>query len=123
MPPHSAFYSSLKKSNISLEDYDKSCEFFKEKKMTSLREYLEQYNLRDVVPFVKACKNFAKIFSDVGVDIYKTACSITSVASRILCNCLKKCETGVLLPTKKDLDLINLIRQSSGRWPQHCLFA
>jgi len=59
LPPHEAFYSSLKKENISQEAYGLCQTVWKDKNWTSMREHLEYYNNLDAEPFY--------IWSSVGI--------------------------------------------------------
>ena len=43
LPPHEAFYSSLKKSNITEEDYQYCQQVWNDNNMTSLKDFLKWY--------------------------------------------------------------------------------
>ena len=54
LPSHEAFYSNLKETNISLEDYQTVVRKWREENWTSLRDLLLYYNNLDVQPLVEA---------------------------------------------------------------------
>ena len=54
LPSHQEFYSSLKNSNISEEEYAYCQKMWQEEKMRSFKDYLVWYNNRDVGPFMEA---------------------------------------------------------------------
>ena len=57
LPKHSAFHSSLSKSNITQEEYDLVIKTWVEKGWSSLLEMHIYYNLLDFVPFVQSVQN------------------------------------------------------------------
>ena len=70
-PVYDDFYSSLKSSNVSREDYDSSRKEFERRlklhaddpeKMYNFADWLEHYQMLDVVPLVKAIEKCFKTF-------------------------------------------------------------
>ncbi|GFR60790.1 hypothetical protein ElyMa_003540300 [Elysia marginata] len=57
LPPREAFYSSLRNSELSHQNYDHLCEVWREKGVKSLRDFLFWYNNEDTRPFIEALKN------------------------------------------------------------------
>ena len=53
LPAHQEFYSTLKNSNITEEEYAYCQRIWKEEDMTAMNNYLVWYNNRDVAPFWK----------------------------------------------------------------------
>ena len=62
LPPHEAFYSRLKHSNISSEEYQYCQKMWTENNMTTFRDFLVWYNNLDVGPFVIAVQNLQKYY-------------------------------------------------------------
>ena len=54
LPSHESFYSSLKGSNISVEEYQYCQRVWRENRMNTMRDFLEWYNNLDVQPFCDA---------------------------------------------------------------------
>ena len=48
------FYSSLKSSNISRGEYEQFLKLFEENDCTTMCDWLQVYNVADVVPFIEA---------------------------------------------------------------------
>ena len=89
LPPHEAFYSSLKKSNISAEEYAECQEVWArnpktEKPMKNLWELLEYYNNNDVQPFLSAIDEQSRFFSDRSIDMFKDGIGIPGLTLRYL---------------------------------------
>nr|KAG5700831.1 hypothetical protein BaRGS_024217 [Batillaria attramentaria] len=76
LPPHSAFFSSLKNSNISDQDYAYCQRVWREKNMSTMRDFLVWYNNKDVVPFLEALDKQTKFYATLGLDMLKDAISL-----------------------------------------------
>jgi hypothetical protein len=50
LPPHEAFYSTLKNQNISAEDYQPCQRVWEDNDMKTMKEFLTWYNNKDVEP-------------------------------------------------------------------------
>jgi hypothetical protein len=79
LPPHSAFYSSLKKTNISEEDYAYCQRVWTDHGMTSLRQFLSWYNTLDVTPFLEALEKQISMYQELGVDLLKDGISVPGI--------------------------------------------
>ena len=66
------------------ERYAELFEMWVTKGWRTVGDYLEYYNVQDVVPFVVAVKNYTLQFKDRGVDMYRDAISLPGVATHIL---------------------------------------
>lgn len=60
LPPHSAFYSDLKKRNITEEEYEHCQLAWKNENMKTMRDFLTWCNNLDVEPFIEALGKMAK---------------------------------------------------------------
>ena len=57
LAPHEAFYSSLKNTNITDQEYTYCQQVWQENNMITFREFLVWYNNLDVVPFLEAAES------------------------------------------------------------------
>ena len=73
LPPHQAFYSRLKGSNISEEDYSWCQRVWKENQMETLNDFLCWYNNLDVKPFLEAIEKQTAVYESKGIDIVSLA--------------------------------------------------
>ena len=86
LPNHESFYSNLKQTNISLEDYQAIARKWQEENWTSLRELLIYYNNLDVGPFVEAVEKCVVFYQSKGLDLFKQAFSVSRITKRYLFN-------------------------------------
>ena len=63
LPPHEAFYSSLKKSNISAEEYAYCQRVWTDNQMQTVKDFLIWYNNLDVSPFLEAVEKQSQFYS------------------------------------------------------------
>ena len=80
LPSHEAFYSDLKKTNISEDEYNLVKQTWQENNWQTLRDLLIFYNMIDVGPFVEAITKMRAPYLEEGLDIFKTTFSISGVA-------------------------------------------
>ena len=109
LPPHSAFYSSLKNTNISEEEYSYCQEVWREKKMQSMRDFLTWYNNLDVTPFIDAVEKMKAFWQDHGIDIFNFI-SLPGIAMKFEMQFLK--QQGVHLSVFDSAQLYNLFRDN-----------
>jgi len=88
LPPHSAFYSSLKNTNITEEEYKYCEEVWREKKMQTMKDFLIWYNNLDVVPFIHALEKMKAFWQGHGIDIFNFI-SLPGIAMRFEMEFLK----------------------------------
>ena len=84
LPPHSAFHSSLKNSNISEEKYEFVKTVWMEKNWKSIRDMLLYYNICDYQPFIEAVSKLLVPYLEEGLDIFKTSYSVSGVAKILI---------------------------------------
>jgi len=84
LPSHEDFYSTLKDSNISSEEYQFCQQIWRDKNMSTFQDLLVWYNNLDVGPFVQAVENLQKIYFDRDIDVFKTSISVPGLARRML---------------------------------------
>ena len=80
------FYSNLKSSNITRDEYEQFLKLFKENDCTTMGDWLRVYNVADVVPFIEAFKKMAGQYYLDKVDVCKDAVSIPSISMTYVLN-------------------------------------
>ena len=76
LPPHQAFHSKLKGSNISKDEYTYCQNVWKEQSTTSVRYFLVWYNNLDVVPFLEALEKMFTFYINRNMGMFKSASSV-----------------------------------------------
>ena len=112
LPPHSAFYSSLKQTNISNDEYDYCKAIWEYYDMQTLRDFLIWYNNLDVVPFLEALEKQSDVYVSKGLDMFKDAVSVPSLATKWM---FKESSTNLFsipLISKKNSDLHKTVREN-----------
>ena len=89
LPPHSAFYSSLKNSNITEEEYKYCQEVWEKEEMRTMRDFLTWYNNLDVTPFIEALDKMKAFWKGHGIDIFNFI-SLPGIAMRFEMEFLKR---------------------------------
>ena len=84
LPPHTSFYSHLKGTNISTEDYTFCQDIWESHHMTTFKDFLIWYNNMDVKPFLQAIHNMFTFYRERGVDPFKDAVSLPGITMRYL---------------------------------------
>ena len=64
LPPHEAFYSSMKNPNITDEEYTYCQQVWEENEMPTFKEFLIWYNNFDVVPFLKVVEKMSAFWQE-----------------------------------------------------------
>ena len=96
LPPKENFYSSLKQTNISDEEYEFALQIFKEAKCSNIKDYLEIYLKGDVFQLAEIFENFRKtIFHNYSLDPAQLL-TISSLAIQ-----------AAMLQNKKKIDLLD----------------
>ena len=84
---HEHFYSSLSgKNTLSIEEYEKFCAEFDKRGCVTMMNWLREYNLADVVPFIEAVDKTRRQYYGDEIDILKDAVSISGVSMRYVLN-------------------------------------
>ena len=71
LPPHEAFFSTLKNENISAEDYQLCQRVWEDNDMKSMKEFLVWYTKKDVVPMLEAIEKMFRIYKNRHIDMLK----------------------------------------------------
>ena len=81
------FYSSLSGRNtLSLEEYEEFRTEFYKRECVTMMDWLREYNLADVVPFIEAVDKTRNQYYDDEIDILKDAVSVPGVSMRYVLN-------------------------------------
>ncbi len=84
LPPHEAFFSKLKNSNISAEDYQLCQRVWETMGMETMSDFLAWYNDLDVKPFLTALDNMFNFYKSLGIDMFKDAISVPGLTLKYL---------------------------------------
>ena len=114
LPPHEAFYSSLKGSNISDEEYAYCQKEWEDRNMSTFRDFLIWYNNLDVGPFVTAVERLQTFYFQKGIDVLKTAMSVPGIARQLLFQAARKQSAEFSLIDKNNADLLHTTISSIG---------
>jgi very-short-patch-repair endonuclease len=84
LPPHEAFYSKLKGSNITKDQYEECQKTWRDNNMQSLQDFLVHYNNLDTAPFCEALEKMRQFYKEMGVDLFKNVISAPGIARKVL---------------------------------------
>jgi hypothetical protein len=102
LPPHEAFYSSLKNENISAEDYQLCQRVWEDSDMKTMKEFLTWYNNKDVEPLFQFNQN-------CHIDMFKDSISVPGLTLKYMFQDLPDYFT---LPDEKNKDLYDLYKNN-----------
>ena len=81
------FYSSLKGGiTISQEEYQNFCDEFSKRGCDTMKDWLKEYNLADVKPFIEALKKTREQYYPDEIDLLKDAVSIPGISMMYVLN-------------------------------------
>ena len=81
------FYSSLKGGiNISQEEYQNFCDEFRKRGCETMKDWLKEYNLADVEPFIEALEKTREQYYPDEIDLLKDAVSIPGISMTYVLN-------------------------------------
>ena len=110
LPPHSDFYSWLKKENISIGEYTACQEAWDKYGMKTMKDFLTWYNNLDVTPFLEALQKMVDFWKSKQIDMLKDAVSLPGLAMEFEMGFLKA--QGVHLSTFHTESLDKLFRSN-----------
>ena len=84
LPPHETFYSSLTRSNITVEQYQQCQDVWRQKGMRTLTDFLIFYNNKDVGPFLEALRKQIDFYRTLGLDMSKDGIGVPGLTLRYL---------------------------------------
>ena len=111
LPPHEAFFSSLRNENISTEDYQYCQQVWSNNNMQTLKDFLVWYNNLDVHPFCDALDKMCAFWKNKNIDMLRQGISIPGVTLTYLFTTL---ESGIFfsLFDEKNKDLYYLFKKN-----------
>ncbi|KAK3085829.1 hypothetical protein FSP39_009262 [Pinctada imbricata] len=112
IPPHSAFYSSLKEKNITAEEYKYCQDVWCKEKMETMQDFLVWYNNQDVGPFVKAVEKLQTFYFERGIDVFKESMSVPGVARQMLFKSSEQMGAVFALFGEPDKDLFQTVKNN-----------
>ena len=81
------FFSSLKgRITISQEEYQNFCEEFSKRGCVTMEDWLKEYNLADVTPFIQALEKTREQYYPDEIDLLKDAVSIPGISMTYVLN-------------------------------------
>ena len=81
------FYSSLKGGiTISQEEYQNFCDEFSKRGCVTMKDWLKEYNLADVTPFIEALEKTREQYYQDEIDLLKDAVSIPGISMMYVLN-------------------------------------
>ena len=84
--PHYEFYSSLTGKNITTEEYEDSISEFHKRECVTMMDWLREYNLADVTPFVESLENTREQYYPNKIDMLNDAVSIPGISMTYVLN-------------------------------------
>ena len=81
------FFSALKGGiTISQEEYQNFCDEFSKRGCVTMKDWLKEYNLADVMPFIEALEKTRKQYYPDEIDLLKDAVSIPGISMMYVLN-------------------------------------
>ncbi|XP_078681482.1 uncharacterized protein LOC144916278 [Branchiostoma floridae x Branchiostoma belcheri] len=84
LPPADAFYSKLRGTHISPEDYAHCQAVWEECGMETMKDFLIWYNNKDVQPMLEAIQKMVDFYKDLGLDMLKDGISVPGLTLKYL---------------------------------------
>ena len=109
LPCHSDFYSTLKGSNITVEEYESCQKIWDSHNFKTFRDYLEYYNALDVTGFVTALENLLMFYHGKGLDPFKDSVSLPGIVERYL---YKNLDPSIYLRSMETEEIYNIFRKN-----------
>ena len=116
LPPHEAFYSSLKNQNVTEQEYQYCQQVREDNEMSIFKDFLVWYNNLDVVPFIEAVEKMSQFWQDRKIDMFKDGISVPGLTFKYLFSFLGR-QTYFSLFDQANSDLYHLIRDNNTGGP------
>ena len=111
LPPKSAFYSKLKDTNITDEDYKRCLGVWKDNNMNTMRDFLKWYNNLDVSPMVEAITKMRQFYINKNIDLFKDGITVPGLSNKIMFNSIED-DTKFSLFSQENKDIYYLLKNS-----------
>ena len=116
LPPHEAFYSSLKNQNVTEQEYQYCQQVWEDNEMATFKDFLVWYNNLDVVPFIEAVEKMSQFWQDRKIDMFKDGISVPGLTLKYLFSFLDE-QTYFSLVDQANSDLYHLIKDNNTGGP------
>lgn len=116
LPEHTAFFSTLKNTNITAEEYEYCQGVWRENNMVTFRDFLVWYNNLDVKPFITAVEKMMVFWKERGIDMFKDGVSVPGLTMKFLFKSLDE-KTYFSIFNEKNKDLDSLFRANNTGGP------
>jgi len=116
LPPHTAFYSSLKNQNITEQEYQYCQRVWENKEMSTFKDFLVWYNNLDVVPFLEAVEKMSAFWQERKIDMFKDGISVPGLTLKYLFSFLDE-QTYFSLFDEANSYLYHLIKDNNTGGP------
>ena len=116
LPPHEAFYSTLKNQNISAEEYRYCQQVWEENQMITVNDFLVWCNNLDVLPFLEAVEKMSAFWQERKIDMFKDGISVPGLTLKYLFSFLDE-QTYFSLFDQGNSDLYHLIKDNNTGGP------
>ena len=110
LPPHDAFHSTLKNENITEEEYRHCRDVWVEKEMTTMKDFLEWYNNKDVEPMLEAIEKMFEYYRNQQIDMFKDGISVPGLTLKHMFQDLPEYFT---IPTRRTKTCIACLKTTS----------
>ena len=110
LPPQDAFYSTLKGTHISDEDFAFCQRVWKQRNMLTFRDFLVWYNNLDVGPFITAVERLQAFYFEKNIDVLKIAISVPGIARRMIFKSARSEGAEFSIIDKRNKDLHDTIK-------------
>ena len=112
LPPHAAFYSSLKNANITDEEYWYCQQVWEDNELSTFKDFLVWYNNLDVIPFLEAVEKMSQFWQERKIDMSKDGVSVPGLTLKYLVSYLSP-QTYFSLFDQSNKDLYHLIKDNN----------
>ena len=116
LPPHAAFYASLKNAKITGEEYRYCQQVWEDNEMSTFKDFLVWYNNLDVVPFLEAVEKMSQFWQERKIDMFKDGISVPGLTLKYLFLYLSP-QTYFSLFDQANSDLYHLIKDNNTGGP------
>lgn len=112
LPPHAAFYASLRNKNIIEQEYEYFQKVWEENNMQTFQDFLVWFNNLGVVPFIEAVTKMSQIWQERKIDMFKDSISLPGLTLKYLFSYLTP-QTCFSLFDQANSDLNHLIKDNN----------
>ena len=116
LSPHASFYSSLKNTNITEQEYEYCQQVWEENNMQTFEDFLVWYNNLEVAPFIEAFEKMSQFWRERMIDMFKDGISVPGLTLKYLFSYLSP-QTYLSLLDEANSDLYHLIKDNNTDGP------